>query len=165
MDLLKLLSASEIIAQVVSFLILLIILRIFAWKPLLKLLDARKERIAVEFKRIEETQAEVEKLRLDYNGRINAIEETANLKIREAMQRGQEIAEETKKKANEEAQRIINSAKEDIKYAVSRAREEVKEQIVDLTIRAAEDVIQEKLTTQQDIKLVHDFLKRIDGLK
>jgi len=165
MDLLKLLSTSEIIAQVISFLSLLIILRIFAWKPLLKLLDARKERISAEFKRIEETQAEVEKLRLDYNGRINAIEATANLKIREAVQVGEEIAEEIKKKANEEAQRIVNSAKEDIKYAVSRAKEEVKEQIVDLTISAAEDIIQEKLTTEQDRKLVYDFLKRIDGLK
>ena len=57
MDLLKLLTAKEIVAQIISFLLLMALLRVFAWKKLLNLLDERRARIASEFKKIEDTQA------------------------------------------------------------------------------------------------------------
>jgi F0F1-type ATP synthase membrane subunit b/b' len=56
MELLKLLSGSEIVAQIISFLVLLFILRIFLWDKVLKVLDNRRERIASEFKQIEDTK-------------------------------------------------------------------------------------------------------------
>ena len=46
MDLLKQFSTNEIFAQIVGFLLLLFLLRAFAWKKLLRLLDDRRERIS-----------------------------------------------------------------------------------------------------------------------
>ena len=65
MGLLELISANEVVAQVISFLILLFLLRIFAWKKILKLLDESKEKILGEFKKIEDTKAEVSGLKAD----------------------------------------------------------------------------------------------------
>ena len=62
MEILKLLSANEIVAQILSFLLLLAILRIFAWKRLLKLLDDRRESIALEFRKIEDAQSAATRL-------------------------------------------------------------------------------------------------------
>ena len=60
MELLKLLSTSEIIAQVVNFLLLLILMRVFFWKKVLKLLDERRDRISSQLEHIENTKKEIE---------------------------------------------------------------------------------------------------------
>ena len=63
MGLLKLLNANEIAAQIITFLILLFLMKRFAWKPFLKVLDDRRERIASEFKKIDEAKSAAEKVR------------------------------------------------------------------------------------------------------
>ncbi|MDD5595857.1 MAG: F0F1 ATP synthase subunit B [Candidatus Omnitrophica bacterium] len=165
MELLKLLSASEIFAQVVSFLLLLFLLRIFFWKKVLGILDARKERIADGLKRIEDSQAEVAKLKSDYEAKLGAIEVIVREKIQEATEQGRKITEEVRKKAYEEAQDIIENSRTNIKYELAKAREELKEQIIDLTIKATENLIQEKLTEEDDKKIVENFLEKIDKVK
>jgi F-type H+-transporting ATPase subunit b len=162
MELLKLLSASEIVAQIVNFLLLLFILRLFFWKRILKLLDDRKAKIASEFKNIEEAKKGVEDLKAEYDGKLNSIEAIAKVKIQEAVDESKVQAIEIIKKANLEAQKNIDSAKVDIKYEIRKAKEQLKEEIVDLTISAVEGVIKEKLTEADDKKIVEEFLKDID---
>ncbi len=164
MELLKLLSANEIIAQVLGFLLLLILLRIFAWKRLLKLLDERKERISSEFKKIEEAKLEISGLKADYEAKLSSIEDAAKIKIHEAIVEGRKITEEIKKKAQLQAEEVIADAKANIKYEITKAKEELKEKIVELTIQATENLIQEKLTEENDKQLVKDFLGNIDQM-
>ena len=162
MELLKLLSVNEIVAQVVSFLVLFIILRVFLWKRILGLLDARKEKIASALSEIENAKLEADKLKNDYQGKLNLIDKLAQDKINEAVAKGRHITDEMRKIAHEEAQAIIESARANAKYELSKAQEQLKEKIVDLTIAAAGSVIQEKLTEEDDRKLVEDFLNRMD---
>ncbi len=162
MELLKLLSANEIIAQVLGFLLLLFLLRLFAWKRLLGLLDERRAKIASEFKRIDDAKAEIERLKSEYVSKLDVIEETANLKIKESIAEGKKITEEVRKKANEEAQDIIDSAKKDIGHELSKAKEELKNEIINLTVKATENIIREKLTGDKDKELIKDFLDKLD---
>ncbi len=159
MELLKLLSANEIVAQVISFLLLLFILRKFLWKKFLKVLDDRRERIAQDLKRIEETRLEVEAIKADYNKRLGEIDETLRLKTEEAIAEGRRIAEELREGAEEDAKRFTEAAKAAIKDELAKAREELKGEIVDITINIAEKVIEEKLTEAGDRRLVEEFLK------
>jgi F-type H+-transporting ATPase subunit b len=165
MELLKLLSTNEIVAQVLGFLLLLFLLRILAWKKFLKILDQRKERIASEFKQIEDAKQEIAKIKAEYDDRMLKIEETAKAKIQEAVDQGKQITEEIRKQAYRDAQGIIDKAAKDIKYEISKAKEELKKSIVDLTIRATENMIQEKLTDDQDKRLVKDFLEKIEEIE
>jgi F-type H+-transporting ATPase subunit b len=162
MELLKLLSASEIVAQIINFLLLLFILRLFFWKRILKLLDERKARIASEFKNIEEAKKAAENLKAEYDSKLNSIEAIAKGKIQEAVDESKVKAIEIIKKANLEAQKTIDSARVDIKYEIRKAKEQLKEEIVDLTISAVEGVIKDKLTEADDKKIVEEFLKDID---
>lgn len=165
MELLKLLSTSEIIAQVISFLVLFLLLRVFAWKRIIKLLDERKEKIALELKNIDQTKAELAAVKLGYEAKLEDISTLAKEKIEEAISDGKRITEEVRKKAYEDAQEIINKARQDIKYELFRAKEELKEKVVDLAIGAAENVIKEKLTEEGDKKLVREFLDSIEDIK
>lgn len=162
MELLKLLSAPEIIAQIISFLVLLFILRIFAWKRILALLDQRKEKIAHELASALAGRLEAERLKTDYEAKLAGIESAAGEKIKEAINEGRKIAEEIKKKAEAQAREIIEGANDDIKQELLKVREGLKSHIIDLTLAAAENVIERKLTAEDEKKLIEDFLEDID---
>src|SRR3989338_9782732 len=82
----------EILTQIFGFLIILVLLRIFAWKPILKLLDERKKRIASEFDNIEKAKQEMAKLREEYEVKLKEIDLEARKRIQEAIAGGQKMA-------------------------------------------------------------------------
>jgi F-type H+-transporting ATPase subunit b len=164
MELLKLLSTNEVVAQVLGFLILLALLKVFAWKRILGLLDKRKEHIALEFKKIEEAKAEIDKLRLEYAAQLASIDEAAKIKIHDALNEAKLILEESRKNGHIQAQEIIDNARQSVKYELAKAKEELKEEIINLTLKATENLIQEKFTEEGDKRLVQDFLEGVDKL-
>lgn len=164
MELLKLLSTNEIAAQIISFLLLFFLLRAFAWKRIIKALDDRKEKIYSEFKKIEQAREESLKLKSDYETRIAEIDKESKKIIAEALLEGKKLKEDLRKNAYLESQKIIEQARSEIKYELIAAKEELRDKIVDLSIQAAENLIQNKLSEETDRKLVRDFLNKIDDM-
>ena len=164
MELLKLLSANELVAQIISFLLVLWLLRVFLWKRLLKLLDDRKEKIASELKTIEDTQAETSRIKADYETKITEIDKEAAKRIQKAKEEAQKAAEGIRKKAEEEAEIIVANGKADIQDELIKAKEQLKTELVDITIKATENIIGEKFTENQDKKIIEDFLEDIDKI-
>jgi len=162
MELLKLLSTSEVVAQVLSFLILFFILRVFFWKRFLKLLDDRKERIAFESKKIEDERNKAEELKAQYLDKLKSIEDTAKSKIQEAALEGQKMLQQMKSDARTEAEKIINDAKDDVKREFSKAKQELRDEVVDLVLEATEHLLEEKINDKEDRRIVKNFLDRLD---
>jgi len=165
MELFKLLSANELVAQIVAFLLLFFLLRVLFWKKLLGLLDARKEKIASEFKALEVAKQKTDELKLDYETRIALIEKEARAKLQEAIDAGIVAAGEVIEEAHKQAHEIIEKAKLDSRYEIAQAKEELKKEIIDLTIRAAEELVQDKLTEEDDRRIVRNFLDKIDTIE
>ena len=156
------LSGSEILAQILSFFLLLFLLRVFAWKKILGLLDQRKERISSQLGQIENTKLEIARLKADYEQKISNISNEAQAKINQAVEQAKAVSAQMRKKAHEEAQDIITDARQQVKYEVSKVQEQLKEQIVDIALEAAKTVIQEKLTEDGDRKIVEDFIRELE---
>jgi F-type H+-transporting ATPase subunit b len=161
-ELLKMLSGSEILAQVLSFFLLLFLLRIFAWKKILGLLDQRKEKISSQLGEIEKTKLEIADLKSDYESKISNIASQAQEKINQAVEQAKLVTVQMRKKAHEEAQDIITDARAQVKYEVSKVQEQLKEKIVDIALGAARTVIQEKLTEDGDRKIVENFIREVE---
>ena len=161
MELLKLLNANEIAAQIITFLILLFLMKRFAWKPFLKVLDDRRERIASEFKKIDEAKSEAEKVRAEYETRLSAIEAEARARIQAAVEEGKRAAEAIREGAREEGEKILAKAQESIKAEVVKAEEALKDRIVNLTVDIAAKVVQERLTVDDDKAIVETFIKEM----
>ena len=164
MELLKLISGSQILAHIISFLVLLFLLRKFAWGKILKFLDERKERIALQLNEIEERKGELAQLKSGYEAKLNTIEESARAKINEAILEGQRIARQIKDDAHNEAQRIINDAKSCINEEFLKAKEELKNSIVALAMAAASHIIETRITESDSRRLVQDFLQNIEAI-
>ena len=162
MELLKLLSTNEIVAQIVTFLILLAILRAVFWKKILATLDARKARVASELRRVDELKAEAGRMKEDYALHLARIDEEARAKMHEALAEARRQGDDIRARAEHDAARILENAKANIAAELAQAKEDLKDQVVDLTIAVAEKIIQEKYTEADDKRLIGDFL---EGLK
>jgi F-type H+-transporting ATPase subunit b len=165
MELFRLLSTSQIFAQVVSFLILLAVMRAFVWKKFLKLLDDRKLRIASETEKIEAAKSAAESIKAEYESKIGAMDVVARAKIEEAVAEGERIAKEIIEKARFEAEKAGMNAREMIGEEIKKAREDLRKDIVDIAISVAEKVIEERITDTTDRKLVEDFVNKAEAIK
>ena len=163
MEILKLLSANELVAQIITFLILLFMMKRFVWKPFLKVLDDRRARIASEFKKIDDTKAEANKVRADYEARLAAIEAEARAKIQAAVDEAKKLSEEIRQSAREESEKIFAKAQESIRAEVAKAEDALKDRIVNLTIDIAAKVIQERLTVEDDKAIVETFIREMEN--
>ena len=155
------LDFQQIITQAAGFLVLLVLLKLFFWRPMLSLLDERKERIASQLKDIENAKSDVSGLKADYEKRLNVIEETARLKVNEAILEGQRITQEIKDQAHQEAQRIIKDAREYINEEFSKAKEDLKNRTAALAVEAASRIIEAQITEKDSRRIVQDFLDKV----
>lgn len=159
------LEIQQILTQAIGFLVLLFILKKIAWKPLLSLLDERREKISSEFQSIERTKSELSRLEQEYKARLAEIDAQARQKIQEAISEGQKIAVDVQEKAREEAKNILNKAKDNIELEIAKARVELRNQVVSLAIRAAEKVIKEELSDERHKRLVNEFIDEAGQLR
>ncbi len=156
---------AEIVVQMLGFLIALWVLKLFAWKPLLKLLDDRRLRIRNLFKEIDDKNADIAKLKEDYLRHIANIEEEARRKIQQAVGEGRRIAAEIQDKARLDAKNIIEKAKQDIALEIAKAKVELKDDMARLAINAAEKVIQHELDEAAAEKIALGVIGDIEKMK
>jgi F-type H+-transporting ATPase subunit b len=159
MELLKLLSGSEIVAQIISFLLLLFILRKFLWKKFLQVLDERQKKIASEFQAVGDSRALVASLEAEYRAKIAGIEKEAKAKTEEAIAEGRRIADELRAGAEENSKKLLENTRASIQDELVKAKEELKGDIVDIVIKVTEKVIEEKLTEKTDRRIVEEFVE------
>ena len=136
--------------MVISFSLILFILKKFAWKPILKALKDRENTIDTALKSADKAKEEMEQLKAD-NAKIikEAKSERDNL-LKDARQIKDEIISEAKQKANSEAKKIIKDAKEKIESEKEAALDEIKKQIAGFSIEIAEKILKKKLEKSKD---------------
>ncbi len=157
-------SLSGFLAQLVNFGLLLVLLYIFAYKPVIKMLDQRSAKIKESIEQTEDIKKQSEL----------AEKETARL-IAEASREGQkiidqatQIGEETKQKAKQdakiEAERLIAKAKLEIERERDDAIGELRSAFADLAVIAAGKVINRSLDKEQHRQLIDKVLEESNVL-
>ena len=159
------LSLQEILTQAGAFILLVWVLKKMAWKPLLALLDERRERIKKGFEEIEQAKKDVEKLKTDYEQARMHIEEEASQKLQAAIDEGKKISRELQEQSRRESRNVLEKAKEDIQLEVAKAKVTLRNEIADLTLAATERLLREKLDPVKDKELVLDFIEDLEKLK
>lgn len=101
------LEIGQIVTQIIGFLIALFILKRFAWKPLLGILEERRSKIKSEFEKIEDEREKAKGLTSEYEAKLKDIEGLARQKILEAAKEGQQMANQVRENARKEALDIL----------------------------------------------------------
>jgi len=154
---------AQFVTNILAFLLLLAILKRFAWGPLLTVIDERRAKIADEFAGIERTKAEMARLKTQYERELTRIEESARRKLAEAVNEGRRVAAEMEEEARAHAQASLVKAKEALQLEVAKAKIELRNQIVGLTLEATEKLLRTRMDATKDRALVEAFLAELDG--
>ncbi|RME92246.1 MAG: ATP synthase F0 subunit B [Candidatus Hydrogenedentota bacterium] len=138
----------------ITFLLVLTILWLFAWKPIVKALDARSHRIADDLEKSRKLREEAEALLRDYESKL----EKAKAEAVEIVEEGRKDAEVLRKRildeAAEEGERIKKRVSGELEQAKLKALAEIEERVVDLAEELVSRVLKDKLTGVDHKKLI-----------
>jgi len=152
----------QILTHAVGFLITLWVLKKFAWKPLLSLMEDRRNKIVDEFKEIDNVKAEVAEMTAEYEAKLRDIENERRAKLVEAMDEGKKLAAEIKANAQNEVKDLHTKAKADLERDVEKAKVQLRDEMVAITMTAAEKVIREKLDDAKHRDLIGKYIDELE---
>lgn len=153
---------SWLIAQVVNFVLILLILRAFAYKPVLQMLETRKRRIQESLDYAEKVKADAAAQQKQFEQQIEQVRREAAQARESAAQVGEKERERILTQAREEARQIVEQARTRLDYERKQMIGELRAQVVDLSLLAAQRVIGQALDERHSRKLVNDFLATTD---
>ena len=141
-------------AQILNFLILLFILAKFAYKPLMKVLDERRARVANDLETAEKTRVEAEALKEQYSKQLAEARTEATAIIDKANKAGQKVHDDYVAQAQAEKDQMMAAAKQNIANEKDQAMTDVRAQVIALATEIAGKVVDQKLTSAADQELV-----------
>ena len=146
-----------LIAQAVSFAILIWFTVKFVWPPLLTAIETRQKEIADGLAAGERGRDELEQAAKRSTDVVNEARQRASEIIAQAEKRATTIIEEAKGSAKVEGDRIVASAKAEVEQEVNRAKEGLRSQVATLAIAGAEKILRKEI----DAKAHEDILNAI----
>ncbi len=150
--------------QMLSFLVLLLVLRKFAYRPLLDALEKRSQYIEQNIKSAEEQKSEAERIRAEYQAELKQARQEAQAIIERATKASEERGKEIIDEARDESERLKKSATAEIELEKQKAIAELRRQIADLSVLAAGKIIEKNLDTATHTALVDEFIKEVGEL-
>ena len=161
----NLVDVPQVLTQILGFLLMVWILRRYAWAPLIGMLEARREKIAGEFKEADRLKAEAVELKGRYDAELKTIEAQARQRITEAVAEGQRVAGEIRAQAQKDAAAKLENAADEIMREREKAKEVLKEQVISLSLRTAEKILRQKLDDPAQRKLAGEFIDEVGALR
>lgn len=133
----------------IIFLVLLILLRRFAWKPIMKAVHKREGDIEKALHAAEKAREDMKALEFNNEKLLKEAKNQKDIILSEAREMKDVIIEEAKEKANVQYDRKLESAKESIHFEKMAAITELKNQLAQLSIEIAEKVLKEELAQKE----------------
>ena len=158
-------NLSLLVVFTVNFIILLVLLRLFLYKPVMKVLDERAERTKEAMELAEATKQEFEQAKGEVQKQIEKGRQEGQAIIAQALQTGERLKEESRAEATKQAQVIIDRTRSELEAERDKIVGDLRRVFVDISIAAAEKVIKETLDREQHRKLIEETLQESVTLK
>jgi len=160
-NLMGLVELSQLITHIVGFLIALLILKKYAWGPVLKMLDDRRDKIDGDLRTAEQTMENAKKDQEDLRLQLKEIDATARAKTLEAINEARGIAADIKEDARADGNKLVERARQEIEREKAKAKVELKNTVVSLAVMGAEKLLSERMDDERNRKLVLDFIDSV----
>lgn len=152
-------NGGDIAFQLIMFLILLALLKKFAWGPLMGIMKQREDHIANEITSAEQSRVEAKKLLEEQRNLLKEARSEAQGLIENAKKQGDVQREEMMTVARTEAERLKESAKLEIEQQKEKAVAAIREQVASLSVLIASKVIEKELSVEDQEKLINDYIQ------
>lgn len=151
-------SIGTIFWATLAFLVVLFILKKYAWGPILKSLDERSEGIERALNEAEKARQEISQMKAGNEELLKQARDERDMMLRDAKVVKDNIIAEAREKAQSEAERIVTAARAEIENQKKRAITDLKNQVAVLSIEIAEKLVREKLSDPEKQKALNQAL-------
>lgn len=148
----------SLIAQIVNFSILLAIMYFIVWPRVRDSLDERRRRIQEGLEASARAQERAAQAEADVQARLEQARREGQSLIAQAQQIANRLQEEARQQAQQEAEALLARARNEIQLERDNAIAELRREFADLTIMAAEKVINQSLDHQAHRRLIEEVL-------
>ena len=139
---------------IVTFLVLLIVLKLKAWGPLMEALDARSKQIEESLSKAEKVTAEAEQQAAKNEEILQTARKEAQEIVAQAREAGDKLKTKLEEDGKEQYSSLLEKATEQISIENQKALNEIKTTVVDIAIQASEKVIKRNLNDEDNKKIV-----------
>ncbi len=159
------LNLPALVAQVVNFLLLLVILRAVAYRPILRMLDERTERIRESQEWAEDIKREAARTEEEFAARRAEALRQGQEVVARANQAAERIYQEAQERARQAADEFLEKSRTEIEAERQKAVAEIRSQMADLAIFAASRLVRSSLDTKEHYRLVEEALDEAERSK
>ena len=149
-------------AQIINFLILVVLLRAFAYKPVVNMLKARQDKIQESLDKADADAAEADKLLAEYKAKLAAATKKAEEIQKNAEKRAAEFREAEEQKVKADIEQMKKSAQADIERDRAKAVEKLRVEMVSLYMAAAGKIIAKNMDSAENEALIAEFVDKLD---
>ena len=151
-------NVPQLIAQIVSFLVLFGLLYFFAYKPILRMFDERSQRIKDSVEQAEKVKEEAAASEEENRKKLEAAAKEGQEAIARAMRAGDEARQRAQQEAQVEAAGLVEKARQEIEREHEEVIGELRQEFADLAVAAAEKVIEKSLDKEAHRELIEKVL-------
>ena len=146
---------------IVTFLLLLVVLRMVAWKPLLTMLDEREQRINDALAAADRAREESERQAESNKEALEQAQAEARAAISEGREVAERVAQEVKERAEADAAQMLEQARRTIQQEKDQAVQELRGEVADLAILATRQILDEQIDENRSRQIVDDMISRL----
>lgn len=157
------LTLGTILAQMLNFFILVWILARFAYKPLVSMMQERKERIAKDLADAQAARNEAEQFKADYAAQIANARQEAQQIVEKAVQQAEATTREQLAAAREQIEREKERARQDIVNERDCAMNNLRNEVISLSVAMATKVVAKDMDSETNTKLIEDAIAKLDS--
>ncbi len=147
----------------VTFLVTFLLLRKFAWGPILGAIDEREGRIRDSLEQAERAKADAKKAIAENRAAMDASLRKSQELVARAKQDAERVRSQAREDAREEARKIVEQGRRQLEAERVAAIADLRREAAGLAIRAAEHLLKKELDDKDNRQLVKAFLDRLPG--
>lgn len=152
---------ATLIAQILNFLVLVFVLAKFVYKPVLGIMEDRKNKIASDLETAEKAKNDAEAVKAEYAAKLADARQEAQAIIENARKTAQAAHDKIMADTKAEQEQYVAAQKEIIATEKKKAMDEVRAQVISLSMIAAGKIVEQKLNSEEDKKMASKIVDSI----
>ena len=152
---------ATLIAQILNFLVLVFVLAKFAYKPVVRIMDERKNKIASDLEAADKAKEEAEAIKAEYAEKLANARQEAQVIIDNARKTAQTAHDKIMAETKAEQEQLVASAKDAIALEKKKAMDDIRAQVVSLSMVAASKIVEQKLGSEEDKQMAGKIVDSI----
>lgn len=151
-----------VIVQAMGFIVVFWVLNKFLFGPIGNAMDERKTHIKATLDKVERDRVGMEKLKSDYEHRLQNVEIEARARIQEAIKKAEQIGEEVKARKQAEADQFLDKARVALDREYDQTMIKLKSEITELALTASSILIQQEMSSAKHRELIEKFIDELE---